>query len=277
VPDPTGIHSSPRQVADVREKTRGTVAHEFEHMLNAGSRLVGNASAFETVWLDEALAHMAEEFVGRAKLGVSDLAELTHGQIFDTPALRDYNAFFFQNLARFDDWLRNPSQKAPISAQADSSLAVRGAAWALLRYAADHHSGGEVKQFTRRLVAGPGAGVSNLLSKLPSGVTLETLLTGWHVANYADGLAIGGLPVRFTYRSWNMRDAISGQNGGNYPLQLVTLGVDGVNAGSARSAGGALYHRLTVPAGQAGALQLTNADGTEAGFNGGRLVLLRTQ
>jgi hypothetical protein len=279
VPDPTGTFSSARQVTDVREKTRGTVAHEFQHMLNAGSRLNNPAVRdFEDVWLDEALAHMAEELVGRAKVGAGPLEELTHAQIFDVGNnLRDYNAFFFQNFARFEDWLRDPGNKAPVSEQADTSLAVRGAAWALVRYAADNYSGDNPKAFVRALATGPGVGIANLTSKLSGGTSLETLLTGWHVANYADNLSIPNLPQRFSYRSWNIRDVVGNAVGGAYPLAITTITADATQPGDARSSGGAVYYRFPVTGGSTGALQLTNGTGTMAGFAGGRLVLLRTQ
>ena len=279
VPDPTGAFSTARQVTDVREKTRGTVAHEFEHMLNAGSRLNNPAVRdFEDVWLDEALAHMAEELVGRAKLGAGDLQELTHAQVFDVGNnLRDYNAFFFQNFARFEDWLRAPGIKAPISDQADTSLAVRGAAWALVRYAADNYSGDNPKAFVRALATGPGIGIANLTSKLSSGASLETVLAGWHVANYADNLNIPNLPQRFTYRSWNIRDVVGNAVGGAYPLAITTLTADATQPNEARSSGGAVYYRFTVGGGSFAAVQVTNATGTTAGFSGGRLVILRAQ
>jgi PAS domain S-box-containing protein len=60
------------------------VAHEFQHMLNAGSRLNNPAVRdFEDVWLDEALAHLAEELVGRARIGVGPMQELTHASVYD--------------------------------------------------------------------------------------------------------------------------------------------------------------------------------------------------
>src|SRR5260370_38520088 len=45
--------------------TIGTVDHEFEHMINAGRRLYVNPSAAPTEerWLNEGLAHVAEELM----------------------------------------------------------------------------------------------------------------------------------------------------------------------------------------------------------------------
>ena len=42
--------------------TPGTLAHEYQHLINAGRRLyVNNANAFEDMWLNEGLSHIAEE------------------------------------------------------------------------------------------------------------------------------------------------------------------------------------------------------------------------
>src|SRR5688572_18673259 len=59
VPDPSGtINSNPRSVATVKQNTRGTIAHEFQHMINQGRRLLNPAvDSAETTWLNEALSH----------------------------------------------------------------------------------------------------------------------------------------------------------------------------------------------------------------------------
>lgn len=278
VPDPTGTFSSARSVAEVREKTRGTIAHEFQHMLNAGWRLE-NAPAFEDVWLDEALAHFAEEAVGRAKLGVGDFEELTHSRIADTGNnLRDYNAFFFQNLARYREWLARPGVAAAIDSTADTSLAVRGASWALLRYAMDHHAGTDARAFTRRIANSTAAGVTNLRAAIGTSVPMDTVLTGWQTAAYADNLGVP-VPARFTFRSWNMRDAVASANqggGGLYPLAVATIGADATVSANVRSGGGANYYRLAAPAGRVTALQVAGTGGT-VGFPGAKLILVRTQ
>lgn len=278
VPDPAGTFSTAQTVASVREKTRGTIAHEFQHMLNAGWRLT-NAPAFEDVWLDEALAHFAEEAVGRAKLGVGDFVELTDAQIADVANnRRDYLAFFYQNLARFRSWLGAPGEAAPIDPAADTSLAVRGAAWSLVRYSIDQYANNDAKAFTKSLANSRAVGIANLRAAIGTSVPLDTVLTGWEVANFADNLAIPNIPVKAQYRSWNMRDAVSAiTNGAGYPIDYSTLNGDGALSGNVRSGGSANYVRLTVPAGQSVALQLSNGAGTSIGFTGAKLTLLRMQ
>ncbi|HYR06208.1 MAG TPA: Ig-like domain-containing protein, partial [Longimicrobium sp.] len=67
VPDPTGsVNGNVRQVSAVRESTLGTLAHEYEHLINASRRILVNTpwnGQLETVWLDEGLAHIAEELM----------------------------------------------------------------------------------------------------------------------------------------------------------------------------------------------------------------------
>ena len=52
-------------------------------MINAGNRIfVSNASAFEAVWLDEGLAHTAEDANGRVVKGFSDFQTLSDADLF---------------------------------------------------------------------------------------------------------------------------------------------------------------------------------------------------
>jgi hypothetical protein len=125
-PDPTGRFGNIRTTSSVRQGTRGTIAHEFQHMINAGNRIPNPlATEFESTWLDEALAHFAEDAVGRVKRGFGDLQTLTFSDVLPCNApcseRDDFNAFFFQNLARLTDWMDKPDQFSPLSDMADTS------------------------------------------------------------------------------------------------------------------------------------------------------------
>ncbi len=66
VPDPAGvINQNVRTREFVRTVTAGIVAHEFQHLINASRHLYVNlgSSDFEEGFLDEGLAHVAEELV----------------------------------------------------------------------------------------------------------------------------------------------------------------------------------------------------------------------
>ncbi|HEX7123665.1 MAG TPA: Ig-like domain-containing protein, partial [Gemmatimonadaceae bacterium] len=97
VPDPEGtINNNKRTIDVVLPNTRGTIAHELQHMINQGVRLFDPAvDSTETAWLNEALSHMAEELVGRAVRGFGDFQTLTYDDVNPTPGQQeDYDAFF---------------------------------------------------------------------------------------------------------------------------------------------------------------------------------------
>ena len=51
--------------------TTAVIAHEFQHLINAGRRMyVNNALDFEDTWLDEGLAHVAEELLFYREAGL---------------------------------------------------------------------------------------------------------------------------------------------------------------------------------------------------------------
>lgn len=291
-PDPTGRFGNVRSTSSVRQGTRGTIAHEFQHMINAGNRFISTnplVTSFESTWLDEALAHFAEDAVGRVKRGFTDLQTLTFNDVLPCNApcseRDDFNAFFFQNLARLTDWMDHPDQFSPMSAMADTSLAVRGAAWAFVRYAADNLSNGDARAFTRTLVAGPDTGVKNFIAAAK--VPLDTVVKGWLVSMYADHLAITGLDQsRYQYRSYNFRSVmppvakvILSQAVASYPLRLQPVGSGSDNLTSKNLSGTGSYFRLTVAAGAGSKnVKIQDASGANpASFVGERVYVLRVQ
>jgi hypothetical protein len=284
-PDPTGKFNNVRLPSVVRQATRGTIAHEFQHMINAGRRLQNGAPEFEDVWLDEALAHFGEDAVGRKVKGFSDLQMLTLAEIVGSPGTQrdDFNAFFYQNFARLAYWMANPDTSSGISAHADANLSSRGAGWALLRYSADNFSGDDPRAFTRKLVAGPGVGINNLTSVAK--VPLDTLLAGWLVAEYADHLGISGLSPRYQYRSYNMRDvmppiaqSVFNLNIASYPLEVTSIGTGSDNITGTNQLGTATYYRLSVAANApAKIVKVLDPRGTLATFPGAHIYVLRVQ
>jgi len=286
-PDPTGsINNNVRSTTSVRQGTRGTIAHEFQHMINASERIRSPISQpFEDVWLDEGLAHFAEDAVGRAIRGIGEAEDANFTRTLGGNS-DDFNAFFFQNFARFRTYLQNPGPLAPTSSLADSSLAVRGAAWALLHYAADQYApGGDVKAYTRKLAGGPDVGITNL-TKNAGGVSWDVLVSGWMAANYADNLGIPGLSPLYTYKVYDMRgiettvDLNLAPRLGVYPLKVnqITTANYALTGLQARSGSGN-YFFISRPAGSpARTFRFLNADGTTAAsFTGANWILLRTR
>jgi hypothetical protein len=274
-PDPFGEFSTPRTPATVRQGTRGTVAHEFQHMINAGNRFLGKAPAFESVWLDEGLAHTAEDANGRVVRGFSDFQTLSDADLFvsgNTTVNEAYNAFFIQNLRRLATWLAHPDTSSGISKNADANLSSRGAIWALLRWSGDHFSNGDFRAYTRKLAAGPDTGVKNL-----TGVTaqaLDTLLSGWMVSNYSDHNSISNLASRYNYVGYNMRSAVAGAIGAAYPLLVTTLASDATVSTKSLSGSGT-YYRVAVPAGSTRTIKIQDSSGANASFIGAHFFVLR--
>jgi hypothetical protein len=287
-PDPTGRFGNVRSTSSVRQGTRGTIAHEFQHMINAGNRYENPAaSSFESTWLDEALAHFAEDAVGRVSRGFGDLQTLTFQDVLpcNTPCSQanDFNAFFFQNFARLTDWMVSPDKYAPFMKMADTSLAVRGAAWAIVRYAADNYSNNDPRALTRALAAGPDTGVKNFAgaTKQP----IDTLVKGWLVAMYADHLNIPGLDPKYQYKTYNFHSimppvakAVLNQQTASYPLTVQSVGTGTGNFTTTNHSGSGTYYRLTVASG-AGTktVKVVDTSGNNASFPGEHIYVLRVQ
>ncbi|MEO7501022.1 MAG: Ig-like domain-containing protein [Gemmatimonadaceae bacterium] len=278
-PDPDGtINNNKRSLALVRQNTRGTIAHEFQHMINASERIRSPiVQPLEDVWLDEALSHFAEDATGRALRGISETEDATFSRVHGG-SIEDYNAFFFQNFARFRIYLNNPGPVGPTSSAADTSLAARGAAWALLRYAADQYSGGDVKLFTRKLAGGPDVGVANLVKN--AGATFDAIASGWMIANYADNVGIPGLSALYSYKVYNMRSQLTSITAGQYPLKVTTVSGSGfvLTGLEARSGSGNYFFAQQNSGSPARTWRFLNSDGaTAASFTGAAWIILRVR
>ena len=137
--------------------------------------------------------------------------------------------------------MQRPDTAAPVSIKNREQLAPRGASWALLRHAIDQYSNGSARAFTRALAAGPQVDVANLLARVKV-AQYDQIVSGWLVANFADNVNIAGLPARYSYVSWNMRDVMTQANNGTFPL-LVTPLTGPVSTQVASSSGN--YFRLS--------------------------------
>lgn len=274
VPDPTGQFNNVRTTVTVRQTSRGTVAHELQHMLNQGVRMfLPQGVQPESVWLDEGMAHFAEEAVGRATRSYSDFRELTFADA--TVNTDDYNAYFRQNFGRFRLWQFRPDTSSPTSNRAATELGPRGAAWAILRYAIDRHSNNNARAFTRALVRGPQTGVDNLMARVGSGLAFDTFLGNWLVTVFTDHQSVGGLSGQFNYVGWNLRSTMTQYNNNVFPLAVNPL------TGSASTlviSGSGAYFRLTKGAGGGTTtVAMQAAGGIPVDFTGARLTLVRTQ
>ncbi|HET7233339.1 MAG TPA: Ig-like domain-containing protein [Longimicrobium sp.] len=205
--DPSGtVNGNVRSVGFVTSTTVGTMAHEFQHMINAGRRLyVNSAPGFEQVWLDEGLAHVAEELVFYDRAGLAPGANLGIAQLGASSARLD--AFFtYQeaNFGRLRQWLLSPHTNGGF--QQDDDLATRGAGWAFLRYAADR-KGGTQPSFWFSLVNSTQAGLANLQAVL--GTDPLPWYRDFTAALYADDAGLSPAAA-YTLPSWDFRSIYAG-------------------------------------------------------------------
>jgi hypothetical protein len=268
--DPAGTFGNVRTTSSVRQASRGTIAHEFQHMINQGVRQFNPAvDSLEVPWLNEAMSHIAEEAVGRAQLGLGDFVELDYAAI--TANQQDFVAYFVQNLLRYRSWMQRPDTSSPISNRAANQLAPRGAGWSLLRYTADQYANNNAKQFFRALAAGPTVNVTNFVSK--AGVPFDEIDAGWLVANYTDNLNVAGLDSRYAFRSWDMHDVMAGSNQDVFPLLVKPFPTQ---EETKSFSGSGNFYRLVRPAGSGQAtFRMLSTTGGTVSFSGARLHVVR--
>jgi hypothetical protein len=258
-PDPTGqVNGNVRRTGFVDSVTTSVIAHEFQHLINASRRLyiTPNVTDFEEGWLDEGLAHIAEEllFYRESNLGPRSNLALSALQA-STQTKNAFNEDMASNAGRYRSYLLKPSENSPF--RGDDSLETRGATWSLLRYLADRKatsaSASDAPTW-QALVSTARTGIANLSAVF--GNDLQTRVLDWNIAHYTDDL-VTGVPAELTLPSWNFHNiypALSG-TGNTYPLKVDNLSSAG--ATGTLIGGAAAYYRFSIPAGTTAKIKLT--------------------
>jgi hypothetical protein len=254
--DPEGAFGRPLREDQALRNARSVVAHELEHLLSAEQRLVLGDAGFDglgEVWLQEGLAHVAEEAVGLRLMDRAPGGNITWEEIEgDRRQLDRFNTFHLNNFARLDLFMRRPTA-APVLATADpggvAGLQMRGFAWSLLRWAADRTgSDGEPGLFRSLSRGGPShlAGIENL--ERATGRAWTDLLAEYRLALALDDAGVEGSPPELGFATWDVRSVFAGlsenpASGSSFPfrfplavtdLPLETTAVDfDVRAGTA--------------------------------------------
>ncbi len=259
VPDTTGIiNGNVRSKSLVLTLTNGTVGHEYQHLINASRRMYVNGvgTAFEERWLDEGLAHVAEE------LNFFRSAQRSPRNNIDASAFNDplfvsaYSTFAINNFRRYAIYLATPETQAPIGFDAnDDDLATRGAIWSFLRYTADHLPEGTENSFWFNLVNSKTSGIANLTNVL--GTSPAPYLHDWATSVFMDDNAPNVDP-RYLQPSWNARSILTG--GGTSTLFPLTTHPLSDNAQvSLNMAGyGVAFLTFSVASGQDALLTVTS-------------------
>jgi len=191
VPDPAG-DLTPGSDANLLTKTNvlritdNTVAHEFQHLINAQ---VGTGAA-EEVWINEGLSHLAEEVVGHATgqaTGVLNFApgnDLGASDFLQSQAAVDVvNKYYLGNWINLGMYLAAPGDTAALLNSEDplgmSTFRMRGANWAFLRYLLDRFGAPATEwQMTRQLIT-DGALTSRQAVTNVFGVSFDQLAADW--------------------------------------------------------------------------------------------------
>jgi len=253
--DPSGSISGNTFSRDFILRTSpGTMAHEFQHLINASRRLYENDTEFwdEAVWLNEGLSHVAEELAFYRAAGTGPRQRLGGASLEQPQVSAALSAYQSANLLRYARYLSDPEGESPVGeTEEDDDLGTRGATWAFLRYAADR-KGGDEAALWQALASGNSLGLANLQAAL--GVDPLPWMRDWTASVFADG-AVAPLDARYTMPSWNFRAIFN-------PLPLATrrLGING-GASLTLAAGSGSFLRFGVPPLGMGTLRLTAGGG----------------
>jgi len=263
VPDPTGVvHRNQFRLGFVDTLTTSILAHEFQHLINAGRRMYVNtgATSFEETWLDEGLSHEAEELLFFHESGFAPRSQLEGNSILDTwPHFSAWVSDDASNFVNFYLYLSDPANHSPIDV--GDALETRGATWAFLRFAVDESfasDAGVWQRFANSTTTGIGT-LSFALQKDP-----KPLLRDFAVANMGN-----------RHPSWNFGSVFTevfvGASWNPIPFGRVKEGIAVPVAAKGGSAG---YYAFAVPP---GVQTLLRFGSSAAPPNGNlRFMLLRT-
>jgi len=187
VPDPNGTVSCLHPATQVRQLIAPTFIHEFQHMISFNQHVLVRRGPIETLWLNEAMSHLAEEMGGRH---------------YDSLALDTATAarFLFGNLYNAYLYLLNPAANAVITTTGTDGLEQRGAQWLFLRYLVDQYGAAT----TRRLEQTALTGDANVV--VAAGNTSFARLLGcWALALYVSDLPSFTPEAELAYAHWHFR------------------------------------------------------------------------
>ncbi|HEX6036571.1 Ig-like domain-containing protein [Longimicrobium sp.] len=243
VPDPTGSVNNNVFSRDlVLQTSLGTIAHEFQHLINASRRLYNVRTTHwnEETWLNEGLSHIAEEVMFYHMSGLAPRQNLGPDQITASARVRSaFVSYMDQNFRRFESYLEDHENQSPYDAASsdDNDLATRGATWSFLRYAADHRASGTDAALWRDLVEADVTGFANLQQAL--GTDPRPMVRDWTTSVFTDD-AVSGLEARFTQPSWRYRSFFN-----TYPVTTRNLAGGGQTSVMIKSGSGT-YGRFGV-------------------------------
>jgi hypothetical protein len=226
---------------------------------------------FEVKWLDEGLAHIAEELLFYRESGLTSRSNLTYFNLAETARTRSaYQADMSSNAGRYREFLAAPSASSPYRAGDD--LSTRGAAWSFLRYLADRKGASDGDVFAR-LVNNSAVGIVNLQSVF--GSDIGSLVRDWSAAQAVDD--VQGVAAELQQKSWNWHSVFGGVTASPalYPLAVTHMSGSTPSYSGTVVPGGSAFFDFTVAASDTATFTLDGQSGAPA--SNLQLVIVRTQ
>jgi hypothetical protein len=170
VPDPNGVYGNVYEKPRALDVMAGVMAHEFQHMIMFNYRVLiyGNgfsAAYMAKLWVDEGLAHIAE----------------------------DLNGYDESNVGRADLFLADPGKTTLI--YGGDELDERGASFLFFRYLGDRFG----EDVYRRIVQSKKTGTSNIANA--TGVGFKELFADWAATMYFESRGVAPADPKYQYTS----------------------------------------------------------------------------
>jgi hypothetical protein len=261
-PDSTAIDVNQRTATFVKGVTIGTLAHEFQHLINASRRMhVNLTNVDEEVWLNEGLSHISEELLFNRVTGNTPGSGADINYV--VPKFATWQAYAGANFGRYRLHLLAPDTSS--AQRPNDQLSTRGAIWAFLRYAADRFvpAPGDQTPFFSALVNSTTSGSANLSAVL--GTSVDSWFRDFAAAVYTANMGVGTVGTTHSMPSWNFRSVYGGLDygpGAGYPLAVVnpTAGAT-IYPTTLALGGGAAYLRMGVAASTFAPVTITKSGG----------------
>ncbi len=256
VPDPTGQFSCAHSVTRVKQLVPVVFVHEFQHMISFNYKvIIPNAPLLstETLWLNEALSHYAEELGGRSYLPGDP---------------NTFSSYLTGNIRNAYDYMARPGNHFLVANTGSGTLGERGAGWLFVRYLIDQLAIDTTRAawdaVTRGLVQNEHQGTENI--EFMTGVPFENTVVRWALALWVSDLPGFSAPPELRYRSWRFRTTYAPLSPTYfprpYPLEPpVTLGAEVDFSGYLRSGSGEYGRVIHPPGAGTFTLQLAEING----------------
>lgn len=214
VPNPGGTRAT-YTVDQWKRFVRGTIIHEFKHVVMFVERIIAEADLFEETWLEEATAQMASELWARSIYGFGQRADITWdgGPACDYASVSAACADPVEGIGHHFQFLYqhyNASESRTIINNQDA--VIYGSSWSFARWVTDNFDGGNEATFVRSLVQQKNdRGIVNVQNR--TGKPWSELLGLWSMASLADNYPGATVTdTRLRLPSWNTRDMFAGMN-----------------------------------------------------------------